>query len=557
MSASEVRLDRSRYLRVVRFYAGAFVHLLFWEVILRRLLGSRFVQRSATRRWQRLARGFRELAVGLGGVLIKAGQFLSIRVDVLPRVVTDELAGLQDAVPPESPADIVAVIESEYGRSVEQVFGQFAPRPQAAASLAQVHKARLLSGEEVVVKVQRLRIETLVETDLRAMQTAIGWLKRYRPVARRVDLDRIYEEFSQTTRNELDFCAEARNIERFTGDFQGDEGVRVPQVYTAASTRRVLVMENVASIKIDDFEALDAAGLDRRAIARRLFDAYMKQLFLHNFVHADPHPGNLFAQPLEAVPGKERGFRLVFVDFGMVATVPEQVRRHLRDFLLGFATRDAARLVRAYQGAGVLLPGADLARIEQVEAEIMARYGGLTVKQVQGIAMGEWHSLAHEYRDLLYEMPFQIPSGLLFIGRALAILFVMATALDPDFDPWKAIAPFATEMAGGEAKRGVQDILGEVEKLVRVALSLPGQADRFLHQAARGELSVRTTWSPEALRSTRRVEVAVNRLAGAVIFASLLLAGTATYLIEGGGTLSYALLGAAGVALLVTLARRR
>jgi len=550
-------MDRSRYLRVVRFYAGAFAQLLVWEVILRRLLGNRFVQRSATRRWQRLARGFRELAIDLGGVLIKAGQFLSIRVDVLPRAVTDELAGLQDAVPPESPADIVAVIESEYGHPIEQVFRHFTPQPQAAASLAQVHKACLLSGEEVVVKVQRQRIETLVETDLRAMQTAIGWLKRYRPVARRVDLDRLYEEFSQTTRNELDFCAEARNIERFTGDFRGDEGVRVPHVYSAASTRRVLVMENVASIKIDHFEALEAAGLDRKAIARRLFDAYLKQFFLHNFVHADPHPGNLFIEPLETVPGRERGFRLVFVDFGMVATVPEQVRRHLHDFLLGFATRDAARLVRAYQGAGVLLPGADLARIEQVEAEIMARYGGLTVKQVQGIAINEWHGLAHEYRDLLYEMPFQIPSGLLFVGRALAILFGMATALDPDFDPWKAIAPFAAEMAGGEAKRGVQDVLGEVEKLVRVVLSLPGQADRVLHQAARGELSVRTTWGPEALRSARRVEVAVDRLAGAVVFGALLLAGTAAYLAEGGGALSYALLGAAGAALLVTLARRK
>jgi predicted unusual protein kinase regulating ubiquinone biosynthesis (AarF/ABC1/UbiB family) len=556
MSASNVRVDRSRYLRVIRFYAGAFAQMLWWEIILRRLLGNRFVQRSATRRWQRLARSFRELAIGLGGVLIKAGQFLSVRVDVLPSIVTDELAGLQDAVPPESPADIVAVIESEYGQSVDQVFRQFSPQPEAAASLAQVHKAHLLTGEEVVVKVQRPRIETLVEADLRAMQTAIGWLKRYRTIARRVDLDQLYEEFSQTTRNELDFCAEGANIEHFTRDFQGDEGVRVPRVYSDASTRRVLVMENVASIKIDDFGAIVAAGLDRKAIARRLFDSYLKQLFVHNFVHADPHPGNLFVQPLEAVPGQERGFRLVFVDFGMVATVPEQVRKHLRDFLIGFATRDAARLVRAYQGAGVLLPGADVARIEQIESEMMARYGGMSMKQVQGIAMNEWHSLAHEYRDLLYEMPFQLPSGLLFIGRALAILVGMATALDPDFDLWKEIAPFATEMAGGEARRGLQDVLGEVEKLARVALSLPGQADRFLHQAGRGELSVRTTWSPEALRSTRRIERAVNRLAGAVIFASLLLAGTAVYVTQGGGALSYGLFGAAGVALLVTLARR-
>ena len=552
----KVRLDRLRYWRVVRFYVGAFVHLLFWEVILRSLLGSRFVERSAAKRWQRLARGFRKLAIELGGVLIKAGQFLSVRVDVLPRAVTDELAGLQDEVPPETLADIQAVIESEYGQPIDRVFGWFAPLPEAAASLAQVHRAQLLTGDEVVVKVQRPHIETFVETDLSAMHTAIRWLKRYRPIARRVDLDRLYEEFSQTTRNELDFEAEGKNAERFAKNFEGEEGVRVPRVYAERSTRRVLIMENVADIKINDFAAIEGVGIDRKAVARLLFDTYLRQIFLHNFVHADPHPGNLFVQPLPPVAGQDRPFRLVFVDFGMVATVPEQVRKHLREFLIGFATRDAARLVRAYQGAGVLLPGADLARLEQIEAELMARYSGLTMKQAQQIAMSEWHSLAHEYRELLYEMPFQLPSGLLFIGRALAILFGMATSLDPDFNPWQAIQPFAARMATEEAQRGWRDVLAEVEQVIRLALSLPKQADRFFHEASRGELTVRTTWSPEAMRSAHRIEVAVNRLAGAMVFASLLLAAVAVYVTRGGGAASYVLFGAAAVALLVMLARR-
>jgi predicted unusual protein kinase regulating ubiquinone biosynthesis (AarF/ABC1/UbiB family) len=541
---------------VVRFYAGAFVSLLFWEVILRRLLGSRFVERSATRRWQGLARGFRKLAIELGGVLIKAGQFLSVRVDVLPRAVTDELSGLQDEVPPETLADIQTVLESEYHQPLDRVLSWFAPQPEAAASLAQVHQARLLTGEEVVVKVQRPHIETVVETDLRALQTAIRWLKRYRPIARRVNLDRLYEEFSQTTRNELDFEAEGRNIERFAEAFQDDEGVRVPRVYAERSTRRVLIMENVADIKINDWAAIEAAGIDRKAVARRLFDAYLRQLFIHNFVHADPHPGNLFVQPLPPVAGQERAFRLVFVDFGMVATVPEQVRKHLREFLIGFATRDAARLVRAYQGAGVLLPGTDLARLEQVEAELLARYSGLTMKQAQQTAMSEWHSLAHEYRDLLYEMPFQLPSGLLFIGRALAILFGMATSLDSDFDPWQAIKPFAEQMAADEARRGWRDVLQALEKATRLVTALPGQADRFFSQANRGELAVRTALMPDALRSVRRVERAVNRLANAVVFSALLASAVAVYVTRGGGAVSYGLFGAAAVALFVMLVRR-
>jgi len=550
-------VDRARYRRIVRYFAGVFVHVVFWDIVLRTLLGQAFVQRSASRRWQRIARRYRELAVELGGVLIKLGQFLSVRVDVLPQVVTAELAGLQDEVPPVPLSDIQAVIEAEYKQPVGRVFSALTPTPEAAASLAQVHRARLLTGDSVVVKVQRPQIETIVETDLRAIHTATRWLKRYRPIRKRVDLDRLYAEFSRTTRDELDFVAEGHNAQRFAENFQGDECVRIPRVYAETSTRRVLIMENVANIKITDFEALAAAGIDRKEVARRLFDAYMKQVFVHNLVHADPHPGNLFVQPLPAPPRGPCPFRLVFVDFGMVATIPERVRQHLRDFIIGFATQDAARVVRAYQGAGVLLPGADLARLEEMEAELFGRYSGLTLRQVQQVAMTEWHSLAHEYRDLLYEMPFQLPTDLLFVGRALAILFGMATSLNPDFDPWAAVKPFAEQMATEEAKRGWRAVVEELEKMARLALSLPGHAERLIGQASRGELTMRTTLTPEAMRSVRRVETAVNRLTSAVIFAALLLAAVAVYVTQGGGgVVSYALLALAAVALGVTALRR-
>ncbi len=569
--------DRRRYRRVIRYFAGVFAHLVLWEIILRRILGRRFVERSADRRWGGIARRYRTLAVDLGGVLIKLGQFLSVRVDVLPPVVTVELAGLQDEVPAEKLADIQAVIEAEYGQPVDQVFAWFAPTPEAAASLAQVHRARLLTGDEVVVKVQRPHIETIVETDLRAIRTAARWLNRYRPIRRRVDLDRLYDEFSRTTRNELDFVAEGHNAECFALDFLGDESVRIPKIYAETSTRCVLIMENVADIKITDFEALEAAGIDRREVARRLFDTYLKQIFIHNFVHADPHPGNLFIQPVRQTPGQSSpfdlaqgglsdsasagttqgtSFRLVFVDFGMVASVPERVRRHLRDFLLGFAARDASRIVRAYQGAGVLLPGADLARLEQMEADMLERYSGLTLREAQQVARSEWQDLAHEYRDILYEMPFQFPSDLLFVGRAIAILFAMATSLDPDFDPWAAVEPFAKQMAVGEVKRDWRGVLGELEKVTRAVISLPGQADRFFNQAALGALTVRTSWTPDATRTVRRVETAVNRLTAAVVFAALLLAAVAVYVTQGVGTVSYVLFALAAVALLATVIRR-
>ncbi len=560
----EAPFDRRRYLHVVRYFAGVFAHFIIWEIILRGLLGRGFVERSATRRWQRIARRYRSLAVELGGVLIKLGQFLSIRVDMLPRAVTEELAGLQDEVTPECLDDIQAVIEAEYGQQIGRVFPWFAAEPEAAASLAQVHRARLLTGDEVVVKVQRPHIDRIVETDLRAVGTATRWLKRYRPIGRRVNLDRLFDEFSSTTRNELDFVAEAEHAERFALDFADDPRIRIPRVYAQTSTRRVLIMENVASIKITDFEAIEAAGISRQEVARCLFDTYLTQVFAHNFVHADPHPGNLFVQPLSPVegypgrlePSDGAPFRLTFVDFGMVATIPERVRPHFRDFLVGFVTRDAGRVVRAYQGAGLLLPGADLARLEQVQDELLARYSNLSLQQLQQLAMSEWHSLAHEYRDILYEMPFQLPTDLLFVGRAISILFGMATSLYPHFDPWRAVEPFAREMAAEEVKRDWRGLRGDLQKMTWLAMSLPGKTDRFLGQAARGELTVRTVRSPEDTRALRRVETAVNRLASAVVFAALLLSAVAFYVTHGGGIASYTLFALAAVALLGALLRR-
>jgi predicted unusual protein kinase regulating ubiquinone biosynthesis (AarF/ABC1/UbiB family) len=381
-------------------------------------------------------------------------------------------------------------------------------------------------------------------------------LKRYRPISRRVDLDRLYAEFSRTTRAELDFCAEGENAERFAENFAQDAGVRIPHIYTETSTDRVLIMENMVGIKIGDFEALEAAGVDRKEVARQLFDTYLQQVFIHNFVHADPHPGNLFVQPLLPTPGQPRPFRLVFVDFGMVATIPEGLGKQLRNYLTAFATRDVTRMVRAFQDAGFLLPGADLERLEQVEGDLLDRYSGLTMRQAREQAMGEWQDLAREYRDILYEMPFQFPVNLLFVGRAISILFGMASSLDPDFDMWQSVEPFARQMVIEEARRDWRGMLGELEKGVRLALSLPGQADRFFGEALRGELSVQTTWSPEAMRAVRRVESAVNQLTAAVVFAALLLAAVATYVVNGGDVVSYTLFALASVALLATLLRR-
>ncbi len=560
-SSAEPILDRPRYLRVALFFARIFLSFIGWNLILGHVPGFRnYVRRTNLSRWRVHARRFRQLAVQYGGVLIKLGQFLSIRVDILPPEVTSELRGLQDEVPAESLDDIKAVIAAEFKRPVEQVFAWFSPQPLAAASLAQVHLARLAEDGEVVVKVQRPRIELLVETDLAALRLAVNWLKWYPPVSRRVDLDRLYEEFARTTRAELDFINEGRNADRFAADFAHDPGVYIADVYWQYTTRRVLTLENVASIKIDDVKAMEAAGISRAQVARKLYDTYLEQIFVHSFVHADPHPGNLFVHPLEPDPdaplGSPRPFLLVFIDFGMVAVIPEAMRAALRNVAIAVGMRDAERLVQAYYDAGVLLPGADRQRLVALHDALFARLGGVRMGQLTDIAFKQAEFVLREYRDIVYEMPFQFPTDILFAIRAVAILSGMATALDPDFDPWAATLPFAERLASDQATRDWGHVLDELADLIRLTLRLPQRLDRYLTQAERGELVSQNALAPDAAKAIRRLERAVERLTWGMVAIGLLIAGAWLRTADGPGGVSTGLLVAAAVALLWGLTRR-
>jgi predicted unusual protein kinase regulating ubiquinone biosynthesis (AarF/ABC1/UbiB family) len=554
-------LDRGRYLRVAFYFARVFLSFIGWNLIFGHLPGFRaYVRATNVARWRSHAQRFRVLAVQYGGVLIKLGQFLSIRVDILPPEVTSELRGLQDEVPAEKLEDVRKVIESEFKRPVEEVYAWLSAKPQAAASLAQVHLARLHDGEEVVVKVQRPRIELLVETDLAALRLATNWLKLYRPISRHADLDRLYEEFARTTRAELDFVAEGRNADRFANDFADDRGIYIADVFWEYTTRRVLTLENVASIKIDDWEAMDAAGISRAEVARRLYDAYLEQIFVHSFVHADPHPGNLFVHPLDrdpkAPPDTPRPFWLIFVDFGMIAVIPEGMRGAMRDVAIAMGTRDARRLVQAYYDAGVLLPGADRQRIEELHDVMFARFGGVKMGQLSGVAMQQAQFVMAEYRDLIYEMPFQFPTDVLFAMRAVAILSGMATTLDPHFDPWAATLPFAERLATAHLARDWRGMLDELGEVLQLALRLPARLDRFLSAAERGVLVQQTSLAPDTAKAFRRVERSVDRLTWGVLAGGLLLAGAVLQTSSGSSAVTTGLFVGAAVAFLWGLTRR-
>ena len=532
-------IDFRRYRKARRFVIRIFLHVFWWDVVLN-VPGLRRFRRPATARWQEIARRYRALASEIGGVLIKLGQVLSTRVDILPPEVTRELAGLQDEVPPERFEEIARQIEEDFALPLDRIFAGVSPDPIGAASLAQVHQARLLTGETVVVKVLRPGIDILVETDLASARLALRLLKFFRRIRMRVNLDRLAQEITDTTRAELDLVAEGKNAERFAQDFAGDGRVYIPKVYWERSARRTLTLENVGFLKMSDLEGITRAGISRPEVARNLYRIYMQQIFVHHFVHADPHPGNLFVRPLpvegelpfgpgDPVPpppaGTERPFQIVFVDFGMVAVIPERLRGALREYAIGLGTRDAARIVHSYVAAGVLLPGADLKRLEEVHEALFERFWGVSIGNLRNVAFSEASYFFREYRDLLYEIPFQMQVDLLFASRAVGLLAGIATSLDTDFDPWAETLPFAQRLATDELRRDWRDILREGATQLQTLLTLPQRVDGFLSRAERGTLVVQSSLSPDTRKVIQRLERSIQKTAWMIIAAALLIAG--------------------------------
>ena len=561
----------SRYRRIVFFFARVVASLIFWEVILPRVGVRGWARRTRSARLRRMAVRFRALAIAMGGVLIKVGQFLSSRLDVLPEEITAELAGLQDEVPPEKFAGIRRAAEAGLGAPLVEKFAMFEETPLAAASLGQAHRARLRPEKsgvsedtrflDVVVKVQRPNIEMLIATDLAALRTVGDWLRRYPPIGRRADVPALLAEFTRTLYEEIDYLAEGRNAETFAANFKDDSGVRVPRVVWTHTTKRVLTLEDVYAIKISDYAAITAAGIDRAKVAKRLFEVYLRQIFEDGFFHADPHPGNLFVvrlTPLPPSPGpnaQERGegpgvggevvWQLTFVDFGMVGRVPPNLRAGLRELAIAVGTRDSTRTVKAYQMLGVLLPHADLALLERAEAKVFERFWGKSMAELRQISYEEMREFANEFRGLMYSAPFQIPEDLIFLGRTIAILSGMCTGLHPQFNVWEGLAPYAQKLIAEEATSGWEFWLDEIGRWFRALLSTPVRLEATLSKMERGELEVVV---PQIAEQVSRLELAVRRMVGGVIFAALLIGGVQLYLAEQmlfGG----ALLAGAGLAL--------
>ncbi|HEX21597.1 MAG TPA: AarF/ABC1/UbiB kinase family protein, partial [Actinobacteria bacterium] len=301
-------------------------------------VGGQLARERMSKRHRKRAIKFRETAIEMGGVLIKLGQFFSARVDIMPDEYIQELAKLQDTVPPAPFEKVKEVIETDFKQPLEKIFKSFDTETLAAASLAQVYKAELKTGEKVAVKVLRPGIEELIDIDLATFAYLMEGVHRFTSFGNRTDIPMVVGEFIRTLGDELDFYREGINAVRFQRMFADDEFIHIPKIYPDYSSSHVLTLEAINGLKISNYKELESQGIDRHLVATEVFNSYLKQVLEEGFFHADPHPGNLFVM---------EGPVVAFVDFGMVGEITPTMQKSLRAGIIGIAKKDAVVIVEA------------------------------------------------------------------------------------------------------------------------------------------------------------------------------------------------------------------
>ncbi|MEO5656544.1 MAG: AarF/UbiB family protein [Nitrospiria bacterium] len=435
---------------------------------------------TRARRRSRLHRAaavrMRRSAVELRGVFIKLGQFMSARVDILPEEYTEELATLQDQVPPMPFPPIRDRLVRELGGEIAQRFTAFDERPVAAASLGQVHEAALSDGRRVAVKVQYPGIQTVVVTDLRAARLVARLLQWRFP---RIRFDTLYDEFARVVHGELNYLNEGRSAERFRANFADDPSVLVPEVIWSHTTAHVLTLEYVEGVKITQFATLAEWGIELPAVARLVARAYMQQLLVHRFFHGDPHPGNLFVQ--RASDGAPR---LVFVDFGIMQRITPQMHHGITKTIRAIIDRDVPEIVRGLQALGFVAVGGNVLEIERAIDFFMDRYRDMAPRMFKNITVFEVAEDVEEFFRVSRSL--QVPNNFILFGRTAGMLNGLCSRLDPELNLIELARPFAVEFLAREG--GWWGMLWrQGRESVELLATLPRELHTFLVRANRGE----------------------------------------------------------------------
>lgn len=471
-------------------------------------------KKSARRRAQ--AVWVRETLLNLGPTFIKVGQFFSTRADLFPTEYVEELAKLQDKVPAFSYDKIETIIEQDFGQKVPKLFRSFDPIPLAAASLGQVHRAQLHSGESVVVKVQRPALKKLFEIDLDILKGITRYFQGHPEWGRGRDWIGIYEECCRVLYEEIDYLNEGRNADTFRRNFRGQDWVHTPRVYWRYASPRVLTLEYAPGIKISHYEALEAAGLDRKELARLGAKAYLHQLLDDGFFHADPHPGNIAVSPTGA---------LIFYDFGMMGQVQPVTRQKLLQTFLGIAQKDAEQVVNSLVELGALAPVEDMGPVRRSIQYMLDHFMDQPFEN-QSVAQ-----ITDDLYEISYNQPFRFPATFTFVMRAFSTLEGVGKGLDPDFNFMEVAKPFATELManGNSTNQENSSILGEIGRQAAqvggTAFGLPRRIERTLDQLEQGDLRMRVR-SIETERILRRISNAQIGTNFAVLAGTFVLSAT-------------------------------
>jgi ubiquinone biosynthesis protein len=367
----------------------------------------------------------------LGPTFIKLGQILSTRPDLIPREYSEEFKKLQDRVPSIPLVEIQNQIQKELGYPAEEIFQEFAPLPIAAASIAQVHRGRLKSGEEVVVKVRRPGVDRLVETDLDILMGLAYLIERHIPTGDLYDPIGIVKEFRRTINREMDFSREGHTIDRFAANFAQDPTVHVPRVQWDYTGESVLTMEFVAGIKVSDFDRLREQGYDLKAIAHNGADAFLKQVLVHGLFHGDPHPGNIFI--LE-------GNTICLLDYGMVGRLDEHLKFQLVDLLVAILQRDVDRLINLLLYSGELTDEVNTRQLRRDLSEFIDNYYEIPLQEINA------GKLLVEFVEILTQYRIRFPSDLMLLAKALVTMEGVGRQLDPDFNMIGHLKPFMEKL---------------------------------------------------------------------------------------------------------------
>ncbi len=503
-----------RYQEIVNtFIRYGFGYVLYRIGITDRDLSKKDESTDANENLQNIGRRLRYTLQDLGPTFIKLGQVASTRHDVLPREIIIELEKLQDHVTVLPFDHVRQTIESELDDELEHLFAHVEPEPLATASIGQVHAAKLFTGEDVVIKVQRPGLKPIVETDMEILVRIGNLLEERTEWAKRYRIQAIIQELSFSLRNELDYLIEGHSGERIANQFQNKIGVRVPAIYWEFTTQKVLTMEPISGIKISDIETLDAEGYDRKLLAKRLSDAMLTQILDEGFFHADPHSGNVYILPKNTI---------AFLDFGEVGRLSEGMTYHISSIIYNLHNGDTQALIRTFAKMDLIDEKTDINAFQRDLGTLHERYANLMLKDM---SLGK---VIIEIFQVAYHHAIDIPSEMAMVSKTILTLEGVIGRLDPEFSIMKAAEPYARKLLKRRysPRRILRKSMNEIVENVEILSGLPKDLKDVMSTLQRGRVGLDINVK-QAERFLDRFDKISNRLSFSIIMLafSILMAG--------------------------------